>query len=87
MTKDQSHKYDSDESKKIIKNHVESNLPIFCEAVKKAAKENTFILTSQDAFASYMPTELSLLGMAVKYAGMHNVEIRIVISNNDVKYE
>lgn len=56
---------------------VEEHLPGFVRAIK-AAKDAKLIL-HQDAFAAdYQGDEFTLLGMAIKYAGLYNREVIIV---------
>lgn len=59
---------------------VEVQLPEFVKAVKKNIKHDcTRILMNQDAFATdFSGPELLLLGMAIKYAGIHGCAIEII---------
>ena len=44
--------------------------------------EAPVIIFHQDAFAAdYQPSEFSLLGMAIKYAGLMGKEVRIIGKN------
>jgi hypothetical protein len=69
---------------------VEHYLPEFAKGVKKAAKEATYsgqeeqpmLVLHQDAFAAgYHKDEYILLGLAIKYAGLHNVAVTIIGKN------
>lgn len=58
---------------------IERELPDFVRMVKTTKDE--MIVFSQDAFAAdYQENEFTLLGMAVKYAGLYNREITIIPS-------
>lgn len=57
---------------------IERQLPDFVKAVKFGSGDEMLIF-HQDAFAAdYQEEEFRLLGMAVKYAGLHGREITIV---------
>jgi hypothetical protein len=57
---------------------IEKQLPDFVKAVKFGAGDE-MLMFHQDAFAAdYQEEEFRLLGMAVKYAGLHGREITIV---------
>ena len=69
---------------------VEHYLPEFAKGVKKATKEATksaqeeqpMMVLHQDAFAAgYHKDEYILLGLAIKYAGLHNVAVTIIGKN------
>ncbi|MCJ0743351.1 hypothetical protein [Pedobacter montanisoli] len=56
---------------------IEKELPDFARMVKTTKDE--MIVLSQDAFAAdYQENEFTLLGMAVKYAGLYNREVTII---------
>ena len=56
---------------------VEEELPDFVKMVKTTKDE--MIVFHQDAFAAdYQENEFTLLGMAIKYAGLHSREITII---------
>lgn len=56
---------------------VETKLPDFVKMVKTTGDK--MIIFHQHAFAAdYQDEEFSLLGMAIKYAGLYNREITIV---------
>lgn len=60
----------------ILKTTVESYLPDFVKAVES---ETDIIVLHQDAFAAgYDDDEYTLLGMAIKYAGLHGKELTII---------
>lgn len=60
-----------------VANLVERNLPSFARMC--ARRDAEMILLHQDAFAAdYQEDELTLLGAAIKYAGMHKKEVRII---------
>ena len=59
---------------------VEKKLPDFVQMIKTTNNEK--IIFHQDAFAAdYQNEEFSLLGMAIKYAGLHGREITIIPTN------
>jgi hypothetical protein len=69
---------------------VEHYLPEFAKSVKEATEEAThsgqeeqpMIVLHQDAFAAgYHKDEYILLGLAIKYAGLHNVGVTIIGKN------
>lgn len=68
-----------------IKLEIESIIPDFAEMIKKAETENIQdILIHQDAFAADNELdELILLGKAIKYAGMSNINITIHGKNRE----
>lgn len=56
---------------------IEKHLPQFKEMCKQEAD---VILLHQDAFATnYQAQEMKILGKAIKYAGMHGKEVRIIL--------
>lgn len=61
---------------------VEKFLPKFPDAVAKSAAQGPGaqpLIMHQDAFAGdYQESEYYLLGMAIKYAGLHGVDILVV---------
>ncbi|MBC8871271.1 MAG: hypothetical protein H8E44_17735 [Planctomycetes bacterium] len=67
---------------------VEKYLPKFAAGIKKAAAEkqcdDAFMLLHQDAFAAgYDDDEYLLLGMAIKYAGLHGVPLNFIGKNHE----
>jgi hypothetical protein len=66
---------------------IEHYLPEFAAAVAKFAKESGDdagqLVVHQDAFAAgYHDDEYTLLGMAVKYAGLRGVTLNIIGKNH-----
>jgi hypothetical protein len=66
---------------------VEEYLPEFAKTVARfaaeAEDERSEIVMHQDAFAAgYDDDEYALLGMAVKYAGLHGVAVRFIGKNH-----
>jgi hypothetical protein len=58
---------------------IQSSLPDF---VKACAADVDTVLLHQDAFAAdYQEHEYSLLGMAIKYAGLCGKEVRVIGKN------
>jgi hypothetical protein len=52
--------------------------------VKSCGKNEDVIILHQDSFAAdYQQDEYTLLGMAIKFAGLHGKEVRIVGRNRD----
>jgi hypothetical protein len=73
----------------VLRATVEKYLPDFARGVQtiaereKGEKDSTLIL-HQDAFAAgYHDDEYLLLGMAVKYAGLHGVVVTVVGRNHE----
>jgi hypothetical protein len=67
---------------------VEKYLPEFPKAIAKLVAEpgdeGVVIAIHQDAFAAgYDDDEYTLLGMAVKYAGLHGVEVTFMGENHE----
>jgi hypothetical protein len=67
---------------------IEHYLPEFAAAVSKAADERDGgagqLMLHQDAFAAgYDDDEYTLLGMAIKYAGLKGVTLNIVGKNHE----
>ncbi len=68
---------DAEENKRKMIEILEEELPEFVKLVQSSTEE--VIVLHQDAFAAdYEEDECFLLGMAVKYAGLHNREITII---------
>lgn len=70
----------------ILKATVEKYLPELCKALKEqeGKKEKTTCMLHQDAFAAgYNIDEYTLLGMAIKYAGLFGVPILIHGENHE----
>jgi hypothetical protein len=52
------------------------------EFAKACADDTEFVLLHQDAFApDYQEDEYTLLGMAIKYAGLRGKEVRVIGKN------
>ncbi len=72
----------------VLKETIEKYLPEFASGIKKlAAKKDGdegFFLLLQDAFAAgYDDDEYTLLGMAIKFAGLHGVTIHVIGANHE----
>jgi hypothetical protein len=72
----------------VLRTTVEKYLPEFAKTVAKFAAEpedeRPEIVMHQDAFAAgYDDDEYVLLGMAVKYAGLHGVAVRVIGKNRE----
>ena len=70
----------------VLRATVEKYIPDFAGAVAVAARpggdRSHLIMLHQDAFAAgYDDDEYTLLGMAIKYAGLHEVEVRVLGKN------
>jgi hypothetical protein len=58
---------------------IRRNLPDFAKA---CADDTELVLLHQDAFAAdYQEDEYTLLGMAIKYAGLRGKEVRVIGKN------
>ena len=58
---------------------IRRKLPDF---VKACADDTELVLLHQDAFAAdYQEAEYTLLGMAIKYAGLRGKEVRVIGKN------
>jgi hypothetical protein len=71
----------------VLRATVEKYLPEFAKTVTRFAAEpegeRSEIVMHQDAFAAgYDDDEYALLGMAVKYAGLHRVAVRFIGKNH-----
>ena len=64
----------------VLQATVEHYLPEFAKLIGKAATgKGDVVVLHQDAFAaSYDDDEYTLLGMAVKYAGLHGVDVTVI---------
>ncbi len=52
--------------------------------VKACSKNEDVIILHQDSFAAdYQQDEYALLGMAIKFAGLHGKEVRIIGTNRE----
>ena len=64
---------------------IRKNLPDFAKA---CADETELVLLHQDAFAAdYQQDEYTLLGMAIKYAGLRGKEVRVIGKNRSTLRE
>ena len=71
----------------VLQATVQHYLPAFSAAIEKvkAAGDGAALVLHQDAFAAgYDDDEYTLLGMAIKYAGLHGVAISINRSTRSV---
>jgi hypothetical protein len=72
---------------KVLRATVRKYLPEFARGIAKIVangEQGSTLLLHQDAFASgYDDDEYTLLGMAVKYAGLHGVTITVTGTNHD----
>jgi hypothetical protein len=60
-------------------------LPDFVESCRK---NEDMVITHQDSFAAdYQQDEYTLLGMAIKFAGLHGKELRIIGTNRETLKE
>jgi hypothetical protein len=58
---------------------IRRKLPDFAKA---CAVDAELVLLHQDAFAAdYQEDEYTLLGMAIKYAGLRSKEVRVIVQN------
>lgn len=72
----------------VLRATVETYLPDFVRGVEatqaKDAKDSAMVVLHQDAFAAgYHDDEYTLLGMAVKYAGLNGVEVKMIGTNHE----
>ena len=70
----------------VLQATVQHYLPQFDAAIKnvKAAGDDALLVLHQDAFAAtYDDDEYTLLGMAIKYAGLRGVTINIIGKNEE----
>jgi hypothetical protein len=64
---------------------IRKNLPDFAKA---CADDTELVLLHQDAFAAdYQEDEYTLLGMAIKYAGLRGKEVRVIGTNRSTLRE
>jgi hypothetical protein len=70
----------------VLRATVDRYLPDFARGVAEMAaraKDSTMVL-HQDAFAaSYHDDEYTLLGMAIKYAGLHGIVVTVIGRNHE----
>ena len=78
-TKDSDYNRPTTPREREFKEAFERDLP---EYAKMCQGEALVIIFHQDAFAAdYQPSEFSLLGMAIKYAGLMGKEVRLIGKN------
>jgi hypothetical protein len=66
----------------LLRGIIEEQLPELVKAC--SSKKGNLIVLHQDAFAGgYQPSEYFLLGAAIKYAGLHGKEVRIIGKNRE----
>jgi hypothetical protein len=59
-------------------------LPDFPETVKQMQTDKGMLILHQDAFAAgFDRDEYTLLGMAIKFAGLHGVEVTVIGRNHE----
>jgi hypothetical protein len=80
---------EEEEGVAVLRATVEQYLPDFARGVRETAapakeeKDRTMVL-HQDAFAAgYHDDEYTLLGMAIKYAGLHGVAVTVIGRNHE----
>jgi hypothetical protein len=71
----------------VLRATIETYLPDFARGVEasqaKDARDGAMVL-HQDSFAAgYHDDEYTLLGMAVKYAGLNGVEVKVIGTNHE----
>jgi hypothetical protein len=60
---------------------IEHLLPSFVESCRK---NEDMVIVHQDSFAAdYQEDEYTLLGMVIKFAGLHGKEVRIIGTNRE----
>lgn len=78
MTNEELHKREHE-----LSSTIESKIPDFALKCSGLPKAEVLIL-HQDAFAAdYQPDELLLLGMAIKYAGIHGKVVHFIGTNRE----
>jgi hypothetical protein len=81
--------HEEEERIAVLRATVEQYLPNFARGVVEIAArakgdEETTMVLHQDAFAAgYDNDEYTLLGMAVKYAGLHGVVVTVIGRNHE----
>jgi hypothetical protein len=76
---------EQEEAIRVLRATVEHYLPSFVEAVESEAG---VLVLHQDAFAAgYDVDEYTILGMAVKYAGLYGREIHVIGTNRETYRE
>jgi len=76
--------FSDDEPKQIeaaLSAEIRRLLPDF---VRSCVKSDDVVIIHQDSFAAdYQQDEYALLGMAIKFAGLHGKEVRIIGTNRE----
>lgn len=66
-----------EDNKKAMIETVEDSIPDFAQMIKTTKEE--MVIFHQDAFAAdYQEQEFTLLGMAIKYAGLYGRKVTII---------
>ena len=69
------------EKKSALTAKIERLLPDFAKSCRDKAE---MVIIHQDSFAAdYQEDEYALLGMAIKFAGLHGKEVRIIGTNRE----
>ena len=69
------------EKKSALTAKIERLLPDFAKSCRDKAE---MVIIHQDSFAAdYQDAEYALLGMAIKFAGLHGKEVRIIGTNRE----
>jgi hypothetical protein len=64
-----------------LSTEIEHLLPNFVESCRK---NDDMVIIHQDSFAAdYQDDEYTLLGMVIKFAGLHGKEVRIIGTNRE----
>jgi hypothetical protein len=70
------------EKEAALKAEIERLLPDFAKTVRD--DQNNLVIVHQDSFAmDYQDDEYTLFGKAIKYAGLHGKELRVVGKNRE----
>jgi hypothetical protein len=77
--------HEEEERIAVLRATVEKYLPEFAKGVARAKEDkDSTMLLHQDAFAAgYHDDEYTLLGMAIKYAGLHGVTVTVHGRNHE----
>jgi hypothetical protein len=68
--------YEIRENKEVVIREIEKTLPDF---VRACSSQSRIVTLKQDEFARDLePDACLILGMAIKYAGLHGKEVRVV---------
>jgi phage gpG-like protein len=70
------------EKEAVLRSEMERVLPDFANTVRD--HQNNLVIVHQDSFAmDYQDDEYALLGKAIKYAGLHGKEVRVIGKNRE----